>query len=75
MSNVEGMYLVYFIKKDEQSETNLLNSAVQYSIFCGSLIGLVKFHISPVRLSYPMGERSQSGRRHKTQPISIYKNL
>ena len=31
------MYSVYFIKKTEQSETILRNSAVRYSIFCGSL--------------------------------------
>jgi hypothetical protein len=37
MSNVEGMYSVYFIKKTEQSETTLRHSAVRYSIFCGSL--------------------------------------
>ena len=35
MSNVEGMYSVYF-KKTEQSETILRNSAVRYSLFCGS---------------------------------------
>jgi hypothetical protein len=39
------MYPVYFIKKNEQSETTLRNSAVRYSKFCGSLFGLVKFHM------------------------------
>jgi hypothetical protein len=33
MSNVEGMYSVYFIKKTEQSETTLRHSAVRYSLF------------------------------------------
>jgi hypothetical protein len=37
MSNVEGMYSAYFIKRNERSETFLRNSAVRYSIFCGSL--------------------------------------
>ena len=37
MSNVEGMYSVYFMKKTEQSETILRHSAVRYSTFCGSL--------------------------------------
>jgi hypothetical protein len=34
--NVEGRYTVYF-KTAERSETILRNSAVRYSIFCGSL--------------------------------------
>jgi len=37
MSNVEGMYSVYYIKTTEQRETTLRYSAVRYSIFCGSL--------------------------------------
>ncbi len=43
MLNVKGMYSVYFMKKTEQSETTLRNSAVHYSAvlrfafpwFCG----------------------------------------
>ena len=31
------MYSVYFIIRNEQSETTLRNSAVRNSIFCGSL--------------------------------------
>ena len=32
MSNVEGMYPVCFIKRTEQSETSLRNSAVRFSM-------------------------------------------
>ena len=46
ISNVEGMYSVYFIKRTEWSETILRNSAVRYSMFCGSLFIFVKFHTS-----------------------------
>jgi len=34
--NIEGMYSVYH-KKTERSDSILRNSAVWYSIFCGSL--------------------------------------
>ena len=44
------MYPVYFIRKNEQSETTLRNSAVRYSKFCGSLFGLVKFHMRGINL-------------------------
>ncbi len=58
MSNVEGMYSVYFIKKTEQayfaklatkakSETTLRHSAVRHSIFCGSLFSAI-CHLSSV---------------------------
>jgi hypothetical protein len=46
MSNFEGMYSVYFIKKTEQSETTLRHSIFDILRFCGSLFKFVKFHIS-----------------------------
>jgi len=48
------MYFVYF-KKKERSETILRNSAVRYSIFCGSL--------------FNPGYRSQQSQRQKTLPF------
>ncbi|CAB1073460.1 hypothetical protein D1AOALGA4SA_1860 [Olavius algarvensis Delta 1 endosymbiont] len=35
MSNVEGMYSIYLIKKTERSDSTLRDSAVRYSRFCG----------------------------------------
>jgi hypothetical protein len=43
--------LSILFKKNEQSETTLRHSAVRYSIFCGSLLGLVKFYTSPAHCS------------------------
>ncbi len=54
MSNAEGMYsarrellcrTVHFIKRTEQSETTLRNSAVRHSIFCGLLFNLETYTI------------------------------
>ena len=41
MSNVEGMYSVYFIKKIELSETTLRHSAVHYS-------AVLRFAVQPL---------------------------
>ncbi|CAB1084554.1 hypothetical protein D1AOALGA4SA_12068 [Olavius algarvensis Delta 1 endosymbiont] len=38
MSNVEGMYSVYFIRMTERSETILRNSLFDILRFCGSLL-------------------------------------
>ena len=49
MSNIEVMYSIYF-KKAERSETILQHSAVQYSIFCGSLF-------QPCEISHDVSRR------------------
>ncbi len=65
MSNVEGMYSVYFVKKTEQSESILRNSAVRYSTFCGSLfkpdpaietVDLIQMDTSIYGVSYEVSE-------------------
>ena len=42
MSNVEGMYPVHFIKKNEQSETTLQNLSASGG-FCGSMFDTLRF--------------------------------
>jgi hypothetical protein len=66
MSNVEGMNSVCF-KKTERSETILRNSAVRYSLFCGSLF-------RPCEVSYK-GFRVQRFRVQRLQPMHTAPNI
>ena len=53
MSNVEGMYPIYFIKMTERSENILGDSIFEILRFCGSLFEFEKFHIRYQQIPNP----------------------
>jgi len=57
------MYSVNFMKKNEQSETTLRNSAVRYSLFCGSLFDHAESHMSG---QWQLVNRINCNEQHKT---------
>jgi hypothetical protein len=67
MSNVEGRYSVYFIRKTEQSETILRHSIFDILRFCGLLFNFLSFirGVSPAA-GRGIGQFDQEGKMPHT---------